>query len=522
MCRNSVHLRLIGPLVLERDGAAVAWPSGRVRETAAFLALASAHQCARSALLDAVWPDLEAKVARRRLSETLSRLRGVLGSPEWVEADADRVRLVTGELSINLDRLRGHLRTAATAGDHGSRERALEAALALLTGELLAGMDAPWIVSPRAAMEEDRAAVLEALRDRYRQVGRHADATRLARELTRLRPLDEAAHRALLQTLVLADRSTEALAAHATFRDTLRTALDVAPEASTVVLVQRIRRARSAPVATRRLERLPLVGREAEQEVLSRALDAATEGGPAVVFVRGPGGQGKSRLLAEVAELARTGGDFAAMRALGERWLARGTDPALQALARRVLAHSHLGMGSWQAMIDVLEDQAAPRESWPPEHRLQWAGAKLRRLDLVAAETEVRAVLQAADDGVVRVRARRILGAVLIELERDAEAGAAFRAAIDEAARCGLRGEQLRNAHHLAVMRFRDVGTHRGQPLHPGAAGECVGRPGSPGPTCTLPGGSATGEREQQQPQVSHHSSISWALGARRSGCGAR
>src|SRR5881628_3592301 len=89
----------------------------------------------------------------------------------------------------------------------------------------------------------------------------------------------------------------------------LRDALDAAPSPETMRLVERIRDARvgrrvlAAPLAAR--PRPPLLGRSAELADVAAAWERAKAGRGQVVLVEGEPGEGKTRVLEELAGRAR-------------------------------------------------------------------------------------------------------------------------------------------------------------------------------------------------------------------------
>lgn len=106
----------------------------------------------------------------------------------------------------------------------------------------------------------------------------------------------------------------------------LRRELSIAPSGATRQLAQELRsdahgdpRPSADPaMAAPRRRLIGLVGREAELERLRAAWQAAREGSGGVGLVAGPAGIGKTRLLAELADLAAASRGFAASGAVPE------------------------------------------------------------------------------------------------------------------------------------------------------------------------------------------------------------
>src|SRR5437667_74612 len=75
------------------------------------------------------------------------------------------------------------------------------------------------------------------------------------------------------------------------------------------------------------------VGREAENDILARALDGARAGQPGCTLLAGEGGVGKSRLLHEAAAAARQAGLGVAAARIGGLAIMAALRPAESALA---------------------------------------------------------------------------------------------------------------------------------------------------------------------------------------------
>jgi hypothetical protein len=119
----------------------------------------------------------------------------------------------------------------------------------------------------------------------------------------------EAAARMAMRALALAGDRAAALRVAERLARALRDALNAAPSPETVRLVERIRDARlgrrvlAAPQAAR--PRPPLLGRSTELAVVAAAWERAKAGRGQVVLVQGEPGEGKTRLLEELAGRAR-------------------------------------------------------------------------------------------------------------------------------------------------------------------------------------------------------------------------
>jgi hypothetical protein len=135
-------------------------------------------------------------------------------------------------------------------------------------------------------------------------------------------PLEEAAHRRLMELLSSAGDGEGALLAYEGFRDTLRRELETEPSSQMRELAARLQEeveeraslgaslARSGSATTTPLSVLevPLVGRHEEFGALVSEYHGAREGETRVVAVLGEGGIGKTRLAEEFLGWARARG----------------------------------------------------------------------------------------------------------------------------------------------------------------------------------------------------------------------
>ncbi|GAA4736119.1 ATP-binding protein [Actinomycetospora chibensis] len=216
------------------------------------------------------------------------------------------------EVAVDLrvfDREAGAALDAATRDDTAAVVRHAAAALAQYRGAFLPGVDDEWAREVREDRENRCARLCGLLSDALASTGDLTAAVDVARRRVRLRPLEEAGHRALMELQLAQGDRAGAVSTYERCASVLGRELGVAPHADT-------RRALAAvtsspdgdgatPVEARARGTPALVGREAELAVLTRAWRRAVAGEPGLVLVRGEAGVGKTRLVAELATLVR-------------------------------------------------------------------------------------------------------------------------------------------------------------------------------------------------------------------------
>lgn len=270
---------------LQLHGApALRLPGGRAlalsaREAALLAWLQLEGPTPRALLAGRLWPGGDEAKARANLRQTLLRLKRAAGA---VVAEDER--------GLRLDE------AVSLAPEAGAR----------LLGTLEFD-DAPdlaaWLAQRREAAERDRLREGLAAARTHLAAGALDAALAAADALLAADPAVEEAHRVRMEVFYLRGDRAAAIAAWDACRDALRSAFGIAPSAATNTLGQLLLAggeapapaADAAPALPAALRRPPtLVGRDG---ALAQLQQAAQQG--QAVVVAGPGGIGKSRLLAE-------------------------------------------------------------------------------------------------------------------------------------------------------------------------------------------------------------------------------
>jgi predicted ATPase/DNA-binding SARP family transcriptional activator len=308
----SVHL-LAGVRVV-RDGQELPVTSRRQRAVVAALGLSPGRSVSAEQLIDALWGDEPPDGARATLQTYVSRLRGLLGD-DAVLYGPGGYRLADGARSdVELARqLADEARRALTADPR----RALEAArraLALWDGRALAELaDDPWFVPVATGLNELRTNLVDLAGEALTVAGRSDEAVELLEPATRRDPLRERSQVLLIDALRLSGRNVDAVRVAGRYRRELRDETGLEPGPALTAAEQRALAAEPSaapPVAQGPVDgsrpTLPrpnrLIGRERDLAEIAAALRSAR-----LVTVCGPGGVGKTRLIAELeAQLAES------------------------------------------------------------------------------------------------------------------------------------------------------------------------------------------------------------------------
>ena len=306
-----LEIRVLGGLAADLDGRPVALPAdARARELLAWLVVAPGPH-ARSALAGRLRPDVAEESARKTLRDAVYELRRALGPEgrEAIVATRDQVGLEPALVRADLWSFREHV----AAGE-------LEVAVDGRMGELLAGLDADWVLRARDEHAAELGGVLASLAQRAEAAGDVDAAVRWTRRRLEIEPLAEEAHRDLIRRLAGAGDRAAALTAANALTDRLRRELGVPPSPETRALVEDVRRGErlrrrrlstsSRPRCRRRWRGRPR--RRAAAETLDR-LAGVVERGPGLEmrawpWSAGEPGIGKTTVAGELARRIHAAG----------------------------------------------------------------------------------------------------------------------------------------------------------------------------------------------------------------------
>jgi DNA-binding SARP family transcriptional activator len=339
---DRLELALLGPPEVRRDGEPVRLRTRKALALLTFLALEGGMQ-PRARLTTLFWPEFAETQGRSNLRNTVSYLRETLGDHFVVARDALGLR---DGFTLDFFALEAAGRTSELNPGHADLEkRDLEQAIHAYRGDFLEAFslpDAPgfddWVAAQREVARQWLDGALERLLGVHHARGDLETALDLAKHRLRLEPLNEIAHRQVMQLHLEAGNRAAALEAYRACRAALQRELGIEPSNETQGLALRLRHGpseeKSKPdvtpqqtepqarvstvlntvplqhwlttLETNGLENVPFIGREREWAALEAAWNKNQ-----VIYISGEPGVGKTRLA---LEFARSRGIFVTLR----------------------------------------------------------------------------------------------------------------------------------------------------------------------------------------------------------------
>jgi DNA-binding SARP family transcriptional activator/tetratricopeptide (TPR) repeat protein len=408
----SVSVRVLGEIAIDVDGKVVALPTSlRAVAMLGWLAIHPGPR-PRSEIASSLWPDVPDSSARNSVRSALWSLRQVFGKHADAVLDTSRNRIGLHNVSVDFR----HFAELVSADR-------LDDALALGAGELLAGLDDEWVLMARDAHRDRLIALLAASSNTAAADGDSVLAIARARAAAELNPLSESCARLLMcRYEEVGDRSV-ALGVYTRIVDRLRRELKIAPSEDTWRLAETIRTRqhdqRRTPVpanaghAGHRRRRGRLIGRDRELAMLERAWRTAQSGTGGVAIVHGEAGIGKTRLVAELAEIARASGG---LTATGTTSSINGAPywpwAELGGALLRGLGTVPDGQPFASALAPLLPTHIQPGAPGPPDfEQARLTEGLLDLLEFAASQTPLLLVLEdmhACDEPSVTVLARAV------------------------------------------------------------------------------------------------------------------
>ncbi|MGH8237400.1 MAG: BTAD domain-containing putative transcriptional regulator, partial [Steroidobacteraceae bacterium] len=248
---TELNLQVLGAFrVQDAAGAEIRIASRKGRALLAYLALRPGESHSRDRLATLLWEDADEELARTSLRQALAALRKSL------PADAHKALLAdTDSVGIDPAIVRSDLHAFRRALNAGTRT-SLQEAMTHYRGDLLDGFDArstafdEWLASERMTLRKELSDALNKLAELCVANGDSEGALAAAAKLVSLEPLNEAAHRMVMELHAKRGAHAEALRQYRVCRDVLRRELDVAPEPATEQLYRDLMRRRRAALGS--------------------------------------------------------------------------------------------------------------------------------------------------------------------------------------------------------------------------------------------------------------------------------
>src|SRR5688572_16446236 len=246
---STLTLQVLGSFhVRDASGCEVRIASRKGRALLAYLALRPGETHRRDRLANLLWEDADEELARTSLRQALAALRKSLpsGAQGALLADTESVGIDPALLNSDIQAFRNSL----LAGTRTS----LQEAINHYRGDLLDGFDArstafdEWLSSERNSLRKQMSEALHRLTDLCMAAEDNDGALTASVRLVSLEPLNEAAHRRIMELQARRNAYAEALRQYRVCRDVLRRELDISPETATEDLYRELMRKRRAAV----------------------------------------------------------------------------------------------------------------------------------------------------------------------------------------------------------------------------------------------------------------------------------
>ena len=256
-----MRFTILGPVEVSATGRRLPRVAPRHRAVLAYLLLHARTVLSADRLIGAMWGLTPPDTARAQIHAAVTAIRQVLraaGAPQVLATQAAGYVILPEPGQLDLEEFTSKITAAqaqAAAGDPQAAAHQTRAALALWRGEPLADVNADYVTSARARLDQRRLTAVERLADLELSLGRHDDLIEELAAHVEAHPLRERLSGQLMLALHRAGRQADALSVARTLRAALVEQQGLDPGRAFVALEQAILRDdpgldhRSAPIA---------------------------------------------------------------------------------------------------------------------------------------------------------------------------------------------------------------------------------------------------------------------------------
>jgi len=238
-----LRIRALGEATVSRGDAVVTaadWGYAKPREL--LFLLATSPPMTREQLGAALWPDQPASQLGNSLHTALRGLRRALGGSDWVLYSDGRYSFNTSrEYDCDVATFEQALAEARQARGRDAALPELQRALAAYGGDFLAGLAAgEWAQARRDELRRSFESALLAAGRLHAATGRHQAAATAFRRAVAHEPLNETAHRELMEAWASLGETARAIRHYEELSQQLAGQLGVPPSPETTALYQRL------------------------------------------------------------------------------------------------------------------------------------------------------------------------------------------------------------------------------------------------------------------------------------------
>ena len=238
-----LRIRALGAATVHRGDAAVTaadWGYAKPREL--LFLLAASPPMTRDQLGTALWSDLSPQQLGNALHTALRGLRRALGDPGWVVYSDGRYRFNTArEHECDIEMFEQALAAARDTRPAAAALPHLQRAAAAYRGDFLAGMAAgEWAQARRDELARSFESALLAIGRLHAAAGRYQPAAAAFRRAIAHDPLNETAHRELMNCWVRLGETARAVRHYRELAELLQEQVGVPPAAETTALYRQL------------------------------------------------------------------------------------------------------------------------------------------------------------------------------------------------------------------------------------------------------------------------------------------